>query len=96
VLQGIYIVTIRAQTLNGAGTGRMLTKATLVVKYGNLGTGVLLGVTAASQPDSQLLSAVSFNFLQPPISSAIAVDMPSVAIEELVFRPEVSISSSIK
>ena len=97
VLEGVYMITSRPQTgrLNGAGN-RSLSRTTLSVKGDDLATGVLLGVTAAMKPGSEQLAAISFEFLRVPVSSAIAVDMPSIAIEELVFKPQVSIQSSTR
>jgi hypothetical protein len=93
VVQGVYILTSTSQRFNGGG-GRSV--ASLTLKGADLGTGLLLGVTAAMQPETELLSAISFNFLEVPVSSAIAIDMPSIAIEELVFMPQVSIQSSVR
>jgi hypothetical protein len=94
-VQGVYIVTTTMQKLRGYGD-RSLTQASLVVKSPNLATGILFGVTAATKPATEVLAAISFNFLLVPISSAIAVDMPSINIEELEFRPQVSIQSSTR
>jgi hypothetical protein len=96
VVQGVYIVTTSGKRLNGGGVGRLLTEADVVVKAPDLATGVLLGVTVATKPKTEVLSAISFNFLKVPTSSAIAIDMPSININELEFRPQVSIQSSTR
>ncbi len=95
VVEGVHIITSSKQKLSGGG-GRSLNRASLAVKAANLATGVLLGITAATAPNSVQLTAISFNFLQLPTSAAIAVDMPSIAIDELVFVPQVSIQSSLR
>jgi hypothetical protein len=95
VLQGIYMVTSRNQRLDGR-QGRLMTEADVIVKAPNLTTGVLLGVTAAQKARTEVLSAIGFNFLKVPTSSAIAVDMPSINIDALEFKPQVSIKSSTR
>jgi hypothetical protein len=95
-VQGIQIKMSSGIRLNGA-QGRLPTQASLRLdKPGDLGSGLLLGVVGSAKPGSEVLSAVGFSFLQLPMSSAIAVDMPSIAIEEVVFTPQVSIQSSTR
>jgi hypothetical protein len=95
VLQGIYIVTSSNQRLDGR-QGRLLTEADMIVKAPDLATGVLLGITAAQKARTEVLSAIGFNFLKVPTSSAISVDMPSINIDALEFKPQVSIQSSTR
>ncbi len=92
-VQGIYMITSAKQKLNGAGD-RKLSGAGL--KADKLASGVLLGITAATRGAEQLLAAISFNFLELPSSSAMAVDMPAINLASLVFTPQVTIKSSTR
>jgi hypothetical protein len=87
------MITSAKQKLNGAGD-RELSNA--VLKADKLASGVLLGVTAATRGAKELLAAISFNFLELPSSSAMAVDMPTINLASLVFTPELTIKSSTR
>jgi hypothetical protein len=95
VVQGITIITNSDRQLRGDG-GRLPSAASLKVKGASLGSGILLGITVATKPGTAELSAIGFSFLRMPVSSAITVDMPKIDIDKLVFKPQVSIESSIK
>jgi hypothetical protein len=98
VIKGIYILTSRNQQLDARQDLQrlLLTKADVIVKAPDLATGVLLGITAAQKDQTEVLSAISFNFLKVPNSSAISVDMPSINIDALEFKPQISIQSSTR
>ncbi len=79
-LQGIYITLASNKRLNG-GLGRSLNVANVKAKQADVGSGLLLGVAAATSYSGETLSAISFSFLSTPTSSAITVDMPYIGID---------------
>jgi hypothetical protein len=88
-VKGVLMVLTSGAELQG-GQGGQPTQATLRLdKPGQLGTGLLIGVAGAVKPGTEVLSAISFVFMQPPMSSAVAVDMPKISIEDVVFKPVV-------
>jgi hypothetical protein len=91
---GMYLRLMTGERLDLSG-GRRLDQAALALVDGALGTGLLLGATAAQMSGSQALSALSFSLLKQPASAAMAIDMPTINMESLLFIPEASIRSSI-
>ena len=87
-VQGVVIKLASGRLLDG-GQGRLPTKASLRLDQpGDLGSGLLLGVTGAAQPVTEVLSAVGFAFLKSPVSAAMAVYMPEIRIDSVRFKPE--------
>jgi hypothetical protein len=94
-VQGIHITMFSGAQLDGSQGGDF-TKASLsLVAVGALGSGLLLGATAAIRPDTSALSALSFTFLGSPTSSAIAVDMAAIDIDSLQYVPAFNSKSSV-
>ena len=58
-MQGIYLVTSNNKRLNGTGAGRFLTEADVIVKAPDMATGLLLGITVATKPNSEVSAALS-------------------------------------
>jgi hypothetical protein len=99
-VQGILLKTSSGVQLK-AQQGRRPTQATAAWSAASeqLGSGLLLGVSArrgSTQPGTQALSALSFNFLQKPSSYATAVDMPAINLDGGVqFTPMAATRSSV-
>jgi hypothetical protein len=96
-VQGILLKTSSGVQLK-AQQGRWPSQATAAWSAAaeQLGSGLLLGVSAATTPDStQALLALSFNFLQKPSGIATAVDMPAINLEAMQFTPVAAIRSSV-
>ena len=90
-VQGVAMKLASGARLDG-GQGRRATEAQVQLDQpGDLGSGLLLGVAAAAKPGDKVLSAVAFAFLKPPVSSAMAVDMPSIDIEAAAFKPRADV-----
>jgi hypothetical protein len=95
-VQGILLKTSSGAQLR-ANQGRQPTLATAswTAESGSLGSGLLLGVTAAVRPRTAGLAALSFNLLQAPSSYATAVDMPTIDMNSLKYTPVAVLKSSI-
>ena len=92
---GVFIKTVSG-VKTAAPAGLKFSQAQVkLTKFGELGTGLLLGVSAATKPDSQVLSALGFSLLQLPSSSSVAVDMPAIDINSIKVQPQVVVKSSI-
>jgi hypothetical protein len=96
VVQGILLKTSSGAQLR-ANQGKLPTQATAswTADAGRLGSGLLLGVSAAVRPGSLTLSALSFSFLQAPSSYATAVDMAAISMDAVKFTPMAVVKSSI-
>ncbi len=94
-VQGVSMKLASGTWLDG-GQGRRATEAQLQLdEPSGLGSGLLLGVTAAAKPDSKVLSAVGFSFLRQPVSAAMSVFMPEIRIEEARFTPMADVTLSL-
>jgi hypothetical protein len=94
-VQGIYItMTSSVSARLTASNGWPLSQPSLKRSGSELGTGLLLGITAAAGP-TLALSAVGFAFLIPPVSTALAVDMPAIDIDSMQFEPQQVTDSTI-
>jgi hypothetical protein len=93
-VQGIYI-TMKSSSRLAASNGRSLAQPTLKRSGSELGSGILLAVTAAAEPTTLRLAAISFTFLNPPVSTAMSVDMPAIDIESLQYETKQTTDSSI-
>jgi hypothetical protein len=93
LLLAMYMTTDKGNTLNG-NPGKLSSyeaSATLKLGKNDMASGILLGITAAlrnqKDPTSpEGIMALSFNFMQMPSSTALAVDMPWINIDDLEFR----------
>jgi hypothetical protein len=95
-VQGIYITMASSATLRlAANLGRSLAQPNLKMSGAQLGSGILLGLAAATRPGSMALAAVSFNFLSMPASVAIAFDMPAIDLEKVQQEPQQQVQSSV-
>jgi hypothetical protein len=93
LLLAMSMTTNKGNTLNGnpAQLSSYASSATLKLKEPDLASGILLGITAALRDQKDPTSpegimALSFNFMQTPSSTALAVDMPWINIDDLEFR----------
>jgi hypothetical protein len=95
-LQGIYITLASNKRLNGT-LGRSLNKPSFSAKGAAVGSGLLLGITAATSYNGENLSAISFNLLATPTSSALTVDMPTIGIdspETISYIPKLAVRAA--
>ena len=98
VVQGIYItMTSSASARLAASNGWPLAQPSLKRSGSDLGTGLLLGITAAVAAAGPTLafSAIGFTFLMPPVSTALAVDVPAINIDSMQFEARQVTDSSI-
>jgi hypothetical protein len=98
VVQGIHItMTSSSSARLAASNNRSLAQPTLKGSGSDLGTGLLLGVTTAVAADGPTLtlSAIGFTFLNRPVSTALAVDMPAIDIDSMQFEVQEVTDSSV-
>jgi hypothetical protein len=102
-IRGVHIMMDSSVThVLDASLGNSFSQASLQMNGSSLGSGIMLGLTAVVQPSSVRGSAASllamgFNFLDSPVSSAIAVDMPVIDLDSnLTYTPVYSSTSTIR
>ncbi len=93
-VQGIYM-TMKSSSRLAASNNRSLAQPTLKRSGSDLGSGILLAVTAATHRTTLDLAAISFAFLNRPVSTAMSVDMPAINIDSLQFEAKQTTDSSI-
>jgi hypothetical protein len=96
-VEALQILTEGEKLLDARGGRGPNTATVKIIGRRNLGTGILMGVAAAviSGTEDDELSAISFTFLRPLASMAVAVDMPAIDLESLVYKPAQSIASTV-
>jgi hypothetical protein len=93
LLLGLYMTTLKGQKLDGRQPLASLSTANgiKISNKADLASGILLGVTALVRDEDDPTSpggimGISLNFMQVPSSTALAVDMPWINIDDIVFR----------
>jgi hypothetical protein len=96
-VKGLAITLKSGARLYGANGNSVLDTAALAMTdSAALGTGILLGLTAAAQPDTERLAALGLSFLKAaPVSVGVAVDMPQIDLNRVVFKPSKTVETSI-
>jgi hypothetical protein len=96
VVKGLMLVLMRGTVLRSSVNLDPAGATVRKDKPGELGSGLLLGIAVAAKPGTEALSAISFAFLKPPASAAVAVDMGDIDIESAKITPRQTLKSTMK
>ncbi len=86
-VQGVYLQVVQGADVRvldaSGGRAREAASIKLAVPAADLGSGILLGLSAAmvAEPPDAKLTALGLTFLRAPLSAAVTVDMPTIDLE---------------